>query len=761
MERIQINRNSPIGGLKALDIRDIIERDDELLISLNSADCYQINEGQTLMFKRYIYDDSGANFTLTEYVQVIEEDSAHTIHTTKIPVERIMLETGSDAVRYVSGLTEDEQPLFYDYWIVRCDMDHHLYAQDLALENGQELSFYDYEDNLLGVYSDLGIPLRWADRSVTMDDCITFLDEVDTCGKSYDTVKEYRYDFLPGKVSRDMLIIRDFESAITPYMAYFVLKYNPFYFTYVNHDEEGKPNEIDEYGNPVVHCKLYGDAWWFNIQKTLDNQENNYYNSGNTRSILAMDTAYWNVDLGLSTPADETNLGTEDLFGASYIEDLEQSLIPDIVDMERLKYSPMIYSARSEEERERYYKWASTECTDYPEIYVKEWITPENTEPGSAVTAYYRTVENNKKTMKELEDEEVRFVVDYNIAYDGGVSYSLERDCGNYYLTDEIVSNELDVATGITLYFHFRKRVEIPDEVRDTTANTNTNLTSGNVYYDGWYIDPDAMNTVWWNTMEYSGTSFDSTRFDAFMENSSHSSDLLGYLNFTDDDVYYQKQKVSQSFVRLLFYTSTDPLEQKLLYYSTVFLDGGDLYGKYVKQLLFMEENGLMASATNLNAAVVFCSANTVSGRVDTKISITNEFDRTKSAEGFNIYLFKEDKNLRLENGEKTIYMKVEFNHAGNGKTTPMILWPRAVDSDGNPTEQYSALTVDNFIENLYIPVKLTYIDGRYVYYLPTAENGSDGVISLVLFEPKLDYGEESTEGALSGSTEEALEDGN
>ena len=213
--------------------------------------------------------------------------------------------------------------------------------------------------------------------------------------------------------------------------------------------------------------------------------------------------------------------------------------------------------------------------------------------------------------------------------------------------------------------------------------------------------------------------------------------------------------------MRLLFYTSTDPLEQKLLYYSTVFLDGGDLYGKYVKQLLFMEENGLMASATNLNAAVVFCSANTVSGRVDTKINITNEFDRTKSAEGFNIYLFKEDKNLNLENGEKTIYMKVEFNHAGNGKTTPMILWPRAVDSDGNPTEQYSALTVDNFIENLYIPVKLTYIDDRYVYYLPTAENGSDGVISLVLFEPKLDYGEESTEGELDESTEGALEDGN
>ena len=108
-----------------------------------------------------------------------------------------------------------------------------------------------------------------------------------------------------------------------------------------------------------------------------------------------------------------------------------------------------------------------------------------------------------------------------------------------------------------------------------------------------------------------------------------------------------------------------------------------------------------------------------------------NEFDRTKSAEGFNLYLFAEDHNLLDENGEKTIYMRVEFNHAGNGKTIPMIMWPKR-------NNVFVPLTTENFIESLYIPVKISYLNGRYVYYIPTA-NTNDGNIELILFEPKLD----------------------
>ena len=222
------------------------------------------------------------------------------------------------------------------------------------------------------------------------------------------------------------------------------------------------------------------------------------------------------------------------------------------------------------------------------------------------------------------------------------------------------------------------------------------------------------------------------------MNSSALTSDLLGYLNFLDTDVFYKKKKVSQTFIRLLFYNSMDPIGQKLLGYSTVFLDATTLYSTYLKQMMYMNEHDLFNkknnSNINLNAAVVLCSANTVSARVDTQMVVTNEYDRTKSSEGFNLYLFAEDRNLNIENGEKTIYMKVEFNHAGNGKTIPMISWPK--DKNG----EYVSLTINNFIESLYIPIKLTYLNGKYIYYIPNAYKNENGNIDLVLFEPKIDY---------------------
>ena len=302
----------------------------------------------------------------------------------------------------------------------------------------------------------------------------------------------------------------------------------------------------------------------------------------------------------------------------------------------------------------------------------------------------------------------------------------------------------LSVATSITLNFHFRQRYEIKgkdDEEDKKLRLQNTPFSSGNVYYDEWYIHPESSDTIWWNGVASGKSEFTQINFSDFINESGETSDLLGYLNFTDNDVYYRKKKVSQSFVRLTFYNSKDPIEQKLLYYSTVFLDGTVLYGKYVRQLLFNEDNAIDTSDFNQNAVIVFCSANTVSARVDTQMVITNEYDRTKSAEGFNLYLFAEDATFgEDENSAKTIYMKVEFNHAGNGKTIPMIMWPKSGDT-------YVPLTINNFIENLYIPIKITYINDKYVYYIPNAYKNENGNISLVLFEPKLDFDEKEGTG--------------
>lgn len=739
MEVIKINTNSPIGGIKPLNIKDMIETDDELLITLNDSECYNIYTGTLLAFKRFVYE-SGTTFrTITEYVRVIDEDENHVIHTEKPPVRTVRISNDADNAIWVSGVTENEEMEWYGYWILKCEGKHNLFPQDLSLGNGEEIYIKDYQGNLLGTYRYLGVPLKRKDRKAVIDDCLTFVRREEACGKIHEFVNIYRYDFLPDKISDNRLIVEDFNSAITESMVYFETKYNAFYYTYINKDNDGNPNELDSNGNPVKHCRFYDDAWWFELQNISSNGETQYVNSGKTSSILALNTAYWDVNVALSNANDETNLGSEDKFGTSFVEDIEESLIPEIIDMERLKYSPYEYTQSTP--ANRHYKWVTTAFSDYPAIYTNIWLTPDTTSIGREVSCFRKDGDE----FIEITGSAFRYVIEYNLSFENGMDYYIVRDfngvTGRYYLTEEISSDELSIATSITMYFHFRKR----EEILETDRSSNSKFTSGNTYYDGWYVNPDTTNTIWWNGMPYGDREFSLESFNNFITASGETSDLLGYLNFNDNDVYYQKQKVSQSFIRLTFYTSKDPIEQKLLFYSTIFLDGGELYGKFLKQKQYMTELDILSSAPNQNCAVVFCSANTVSARVDSKLFITNEYDKTRSSEGFNIYLFAEDKNLNLENGEKTIYMKVEFNHAGNGSTIPLIQWPKS--SDDNINGDYIPLTVDNFTDKLYIPVKLVYLNGTYGYYIPSSYRNSDGNITLVLFEPKLDYQEQSTDG--------------
>ena len=64
-----------------------------------------------------------------------------------------------------------------------------------------------------------------------------------------------------------------------------------------------------------------------------------------------------------------------------------------------------------------------------------------------------------------------------------------------------------------------------------------------------------------------------------------YQSDLLSYLGFTNDDVKYQKSKLKKSFLRISFYDSDNVGNQNLLHTSTIFLDSGDLFAKYIKNI--------------------------------------------------------------------------------------------------------------------------------------------------------------------------------
>lgn len=284
--------------------------------------------------------------------------------------------------------------------------------------------------------------------------------------------------------------------------------------------------------------------------------------------------------------------------------------------------------------------------------------------------------------------------------------------------------NDLKMITEIEINMHFRKRAPMTGDTGDPEVVMNQFGDKVNIpFKDGWYIDPDNESKTGW------------------FENKKGESDLLGYMGFDDNDIFYQKSKISKSFIRLSYYNNPDPLNQSLLNYSTVFFDSGEIYGKYLKQKEFVES---LPSDKKWNHAVGLYPYGI---RVDSKLLITNEFDKSKSAEGFNVYLFAEDAPLGdeevpdngiLEDGknyEKPIYLKVEFNHAKTGKTIPLI-----------PNGEESGISVDKYLDSLYIKLWIGYNieQGIYYYRIPQSEHiKREGTkIILTLFEPKLKRGE-------------------
>jgi hypothetical protein len=211
--------------------------------------------------------------------------------------------------------------------------------------------------------------------------------------------------------------------------------------------------------------------------------------------------------------------------------------------------------------------------------------------------------------------------------------------------------------------------------------------------------------------------------------------DLLNYLGFTDEDVYYRRKKIEKTFIRLSFYNSNNPFTQMLLFYSTIFLDTGELYTKYI--------HNLNNTTRNPDAPIVkqgiFGDNN-----LTLSFSVTDRYNRNKSSEGFYLYLFPDG----LQEGEeRTLYLKIEFNHAGNGKTIPLMypcygstpltfnsdLFPHSLlNEDGDLTELY---------KHMFIPVTIKYDSDRneYIYYFNVAKyDTTNQEITIGLYEPKI-----------------------
>ena len=262
-------------------------------------------------------------------------------------------------------------------------------------------------------------------------------------------------------------------------------------------------------------------------------------------------------------------------------------------------------------------------------------------------------------------------------------------------------------------------------------------------------------------------------------------SDLLTFLSFTNNDVRYQKNKLKKSFLRLSFYDSTNPGNQNLLSYSTVFFDTGDMFAKYAK---YMEKDGYHNIGADKETFGIYDynETNKIGIKVDReykekKDSTYKKYDDKRlssqivikdkdisraSSEGFYLYLWKDNESEMPQD----LYMKVEFNHAEFGRIVPFMLpywdkekwndskkgiktfqeimndWNDIKKEDGSWHDTDGHYGMRQYNKFSYIHLKYQYDkeNDKHIYYLDPdtydkdAQKGEDEII-INLYEAKVE----------------------
>lgn len=337
--------------------------------------------------------------------------------------------------------------------------------------------------------------------------------------------------------------------------------------------------------------------------------------------------------------------------------------------------------------------------------------------------------------------------------------------------------------TDLKFNLHFRTR-----NLDTWKVNESTNRYDVKNYTDNWFIT---------DTHPYKDVI--SSKYKELM----NLSDLMGLLYFTNDDVYYQRSKISKSFLRLSFYDSTDTQTQTLLSTATVFMNGHTLYKTFVdNSRKYVNDYGKIAlpefktndsgyiitgtdqsEAAKLNKISVMTeylgerSRNTDDyswkqlgklqiendeHRLSSRLTVTNKYNTDYSSEGFYAYMYK-DFATKLH--PRRMFLKIEFNHAGVGKTIEFNIpmkWEKSSKANSlkyYPTSKYTlspsdlselkkGITVDMKEAQSYIPVYAVYdfINKEYAYVFDSRYVSIDnGSAYINLFEPKFQDESSST----------------
>ena len=309
----------------------------------------------------------------------------------------------------------------------------------------------------------------------------------------------------------------------------------------------------------------------------------------------------------------------------------------------------------------------------------------------------------------------------------------------------------------------------IPAEKIEINLHFRKRLDDNWVVSEGWLT-----NDEWgWNEKYFADVA-DYAHGDYDLDKIDDISDLVGFLGFDDNDIKYQKNRVKKSFVRLMYFDGTNSTDKNLLTYSTSFLDSNRLYNRYSLMRnnndfinYYKGDRVLVADTERENKFTCFepsaVDEKYNSLRLSSQILLSDKYDQTASSDGFYIYLFKANAPTTIP---KNLYLRVEFNHAGYGKTinfTKPHTWDEAngiahtilYNSGDFPQDYVTDATFvsggtggvkfdyEKYNNNLYLPVKIVYreMDKRYYYYFPWDEQVNrvdERKIVLNLWEPKL-----------------------
>ena len=374
----------------------------------------------------------------------------------------------------------------------------------------------------------------------------------------------------------------------------------------------------------------------------------------------------------------------------------------------------------------------------------------------------FATAINNNIRKDDLTDtDSVGRIVDEK----ANIIRDMEKDV--YYPVNSI-NDELYDVTKINFNLHFRTRDLDTWKINGSTIEeTGVYEYSGKTFSDLSYSDDSQTN--WFITDYY--PYIDQTT--ANQKKIQSSSDLIGLLGFNDDDVKYRRSKISKSFLRLSFYSTNNPNTQMLLSTSTIFFDENKMYHTlndisinnikidndevcYQKVASTSDSTAYRYVSTMREKYIIY--ANTIKKffdfddkyRISSQLSVKNKYITDVSSEGFYMYMFKEySSNQRPQ----TVYLKVDFCHAGYGKTIPFIIpkdttynRPYYLYNNFDVEAMKEGISTSELSDNLYIPIHLIYDENRkkYIYYIDESlnENSALGIdnniMTFNLFELKL-----------------------